>query len=424
MTPSMILVLVSIGFLLFLSAFFSGTETAMTAASRSRLHRWATQGKKRALLAEKLRQDKERVISTLLLANNVVNTLASALAASLLITLYGEETGVILATIVMSALIVVFAESLPKTYALRNPNQLSLFVAPILKTMVTVLSPFARLAHSIVIVMLHPFTPKSSAPQAEKDEEELLGAIDLHAQNQQTIDESDMLKNILDLDDVPVEDIMVHRQDVFTLDESLDIHTLIDKAVQCPHMRIPITKGRSDNIIGILHVKNILKNDYRNKSDKKKLLAGLSPPWFIPESTSLLHQLRAFQLKKEHMAMVVDEYGTLQGIVTLEDILEEIVGDIRDEFDHPSPGISKKKDGSIIVEGHITIRDINRTFNWQMPDEHAATIAGLMMDETRTVPKRNQRFRFHGFEFTVLASTPKKIIRVQVKPLEEPVTLS
>ncbi|MBC6444049.1 MAG: DUF21 domain-containing protein [Alphaproteobacteria bacterium GM202ARS2] len=413
-------VIIAIVVLLLISGFLSGTETAMTGASRSRLHRWAKQGKKRAQLVEKLRQDRERVISTLLLANNVVNTLASALAASLFITLYGEETGVFLATVVMSALIVVFAETLPKTYALRNPNQLALFVAPVLNTMVILLSPFARLAYVMVLVMLYPFTPKSTTQQTEKDEEELLGAIDLHAQSQETIDESDMLKNILDLDDVPVEDIMVHRQDVFTLDENLDIRTLIDKAVQCPHMRIPITKGRSDNIIGILHVKNILKNDYRARKDKAQLLKDLSPPWFIPESTSLLHQLRAFQVKKEHMAMVVDEYGTLRGIVTLEDVLEEIVGDIRDEFDHPSPGISKRKDGSIVVEGHIAIRDINRALSWQLPDEHAATIAGLIMNETRTVPKRHQRFRFYGFEFTVLVATPKKVIKLHMKPLETP----
>ena len=415
MNESLIFVGITIACLLCLSGFFSGTETAITAASKSRLHRWASQGRKRAQMVEKLRKNKERLISALLIANNVVNTLASALAASLLITLYGEEKGVFLATVIMSALIVVFAESLPKTYALRNPNRLSLQVAPILQWLVFLLSPLARFAHTIVIIILYPFTPKKAQTTKEKDEEELLGAIDLHAENDESMQESAMLKNILDLDDVTVSDIMVHRQNMFTIDESLDIKSLSTKAVQCPYMRIPITKGRTENIIGILHVKNLFKNDYSGSNGKDQLLSELSTPWFIPETTSLLAQLRAFQIKNEHMAIVVDEYGTLMGMVTLEDILEEIVGDIRDEFDVASPGIMVRKDGSAVIEGHVAIRDINKALKWTIPDDDAATIAGFMMNETRVVPKPNQRFRFHGYEFVIKAATPRRILKMLIK---------
>ncbi|MBC6497204.1 MAG: DUF21 domain-containing protein [Alphaproteobacteria bacterium GM7ARS4] len=419
-TTSTLIIATTIITLLACSAFFSGTETAITATSKLRIHRWVKQGRKRARLVEKLQQDKERLISTLLLANNVVNTLASALAASLFITLYGEETGVILATIVMSALIVIFAETMPKTFALRKPSHISMAVAPFLRILIFVLYPFSRLAHAIVTILLYPWRDKLAPSQKTKDEEELLGAIDLHGDTTKNHDERLMLRSVLDLDDVSVGDIMVHRQDMFALDIGQPIDSLIERAITSPYMRIPITKGRADNIIGILYVKHLLKKE-NQPHNEKDLVRILHKPWFIPESTSLLYQLRAFQLKNEHSAMVIDEYGTLMGIVTLEDILEEIVGDIRDESDTKTTQISQKqKDGSIIVEGHSTVRDINRFMGWDLPDDEAATIGGLITYEARAIPQAQRRMRFYGFEFTILAATKRRIGTVRIKPIPAP----
>ncbi|MHB1060153.1 MAG: HlyC/CorC family transporter [Rhodanobacter sp.] len=406
-------------FLLALSAFFSGSETALTAASRSRMHALESQDNARAGVVNRLRVHMERVIGAILISNNLVNILASALATSVLIGLFGES-GVIYATIAMTVLIVLFGEVLPKTYAINNPDRTALAVAPIMRVLVVVLSPLTRVIQIIVRGALRCFGVRVTADLGtDWTEEELRGAIDLHAGSAEEVREAGaMLHSILDLDDVSVEDIMVHRRNVTMIDADQPAAQIVDEVLASPYTRLPLWREEPDNIVGVLHVKALLRAVQANLGDVDKLdIVGLaSPAWFIPESTTLLAQLRAFRARREHFALVVDEYGALMGIVTLEDILEEIVGDISDEHDVQVAGVEPQPDGSFVVAGVVTLRDLNREFGWRLPDEEASTIAGLVLHEARQIPERGQVFVFHGMRFEILERQRNQIVRLLVTP--------
>jgi Mg2+/Co2+ transporter CorB len=227
-----------------------------------------------------------------------------------------------------------------------------------------------------------------------------------------------MLHSILDLDDVPVSDIMVHRRNMTMLDADLPVEEIVTEALNSPHTRIPIFRGEPDNIVGVLHAKDLLRALHGNQWKLAGLdIVGLaSKPWFIPDSTNLLSQLEAFRARHEHFAIVVDEYGALMGIVTLEDILEEIVGDISDEHDVKVSGVAPQADGSFVVDGTVTIRDLNRELDWQLPDEHASTIAGLVLYESRRIPMVGQVFVFFGFRFEILERHRNQITKLKITP--------
>jgi magnesium and cobalt exporter, CNNM family len=405
-------------FLLLLSALFSLSETALTASSRLRIHQLAKEGSRRAKLVRRLMQHKERLIGTILLANNLVNILASALATSLLIQMFGSR-GVAYATIIMTALILFFSEVMPKTYAINNADRTAIAVAPVIRPLVLLLSPITHAVQIVVNAVLRLFGVDTKADIGVTSPEELRGAIDLHAGPGETIrHERAMLRSILELDQVEVGEIMIHRKDVFTLDADLPVATLIDQVLASPFTRIPLWSGEADNIVGILHSKTIIKAIYENPGnveaiDVRQLAAK---PWFIPESTTLIDQLQAFRRRREHFALVVDEYGTFMGIVTLEDILEEIVGDISDEYDQTISGVFPQPDGSVIVSGSITIRDLNRHFDWPLPDEEASTIAGLVLHEARRIPEVGQVFNFYGFRFEVLRRRRNQVTSIRITP--------
>ncbi len=393
----LLLTLFGIFVLLVLSAFFSGSETSLTAASRARMHSLEQAGDPRAKLVNKLLDQKDRLIGAILLGNNLVNILASALATSLLIGIFGEA-GVIYATIAMTLLVLIFAEVLPKTYAIHNADALSLTVAPIVRVFVIILGPITRAIQLIVRAIFRIFGielhPKLSASATE---EELRGVIDLHAgegEGEEERHEREMLRSILDLADVWVEEIMVHRKDVVALSVDQPPERILEEVLSSSYTRLPLWKDEPDNIIGLLHAKALLRAVQSNPGNLAKLDIEdiAADPWFIPETTDLLSQLQAFRSRHEHFAIVVDEYGEFLGIVTLEDILEEIVGDIADEHDVEIEGIHVSGDGSIIVDGRVTIRDLNRRFEWRLPDDEASTIAGLVLEEARTIPKEGQIF--------------------------------
>lgn len=407
--------------LLALSAFFSGSETALTAASRSRLHALETEeGSARAAMVNRLRAQMERVIGTILIGNNLVNILASALATSVLIGLFGE-TGVVYATLAMTALVVMFGEVLPKTYAINNADRAALAVAPLMRLLVALFSPVTRVVQAITrgllrLLGMHVTTNLGT----DWTEQELRGAIDLHAGSAEEVREAGaMLRSILDLDDVAVEDIMVHRRNVVTIDVDQPAAKIVEEVLASPYTRIPLWRGEPDNIIGVLHAKALLRAVQAHSGEVEKLdIAALaSPAWFIPETTSLLAQLRAFRARREHFALVVDEYGVLMGIVTLEDILEEIVGDISDEHDIQVAGVEIEPQGSYKVSGTVTIRDLNREFGWRLPDEEASTIAGLVLHEARQIPERGQVFVFHGFRFEILERQRHQITKLRITPI-------
>lgn len=418
MDPSLAATLGAIALLLLLSAFFSGSETALTAASRPLFHQLGRSGNERAMLVNRLRGDRGRLLGSILIGNNLVNILASVLATGLLIDISGEA-GLVYATVIMTVLIVIFSEVLPKTYAIIHADRMALAVAPVVRAIVALFSPFSRAVAVLVGLIFRAFGIGTSPQGATMAELELRGAIDLHrGTDSEAQHEGVMLHSILDLGEVEVDEVMTHRSDVGSVNADLPAEEIIRQAVTSPYTRIPLWRDKPENIIGVLHAKVLLKAVEEHAGDSRDLdVAGLAAkPWFIPESTSLLAQLHAFRRRKEHFAMVVDEYGDLMGIVTLEDILEEIVGDIADEHDIPRRGIRLQSNGIVMVDGDVTIRDLNRRFDWQLPDEAAATVAGLVLHESRLIPEPGQVFTFYGFRFEILGRSGNRLTALAITP--------
>lgn len=414
----MVVTLAAILLLLLLSAFFSGSETALTAASRPRMHQLERKGAPRAAIVNRLRERKDRTIGAILLGNNLVNVLASALATSLLIGVAGDA-GVAYATAAMTLLILVFGEVLPKTYALQNPDRAALLLAPVFRVLMAALGPLAAGVQIVIRAMLASVGLYSrESEERGRALEELRGAIELHSGQASAAQERAMLRSILDLDDVEVEMVMRHRKDVAALDADLPASRIVDEALSSPYTRIPLWRGQPDNVVAVLHAKELARAVRAHEGDLDALEIDkvASDPWFVPESTTLLHQLQAFRRRHEHFALVVDEYGSLMGIITLEDVIEEIVGEITDEHDVVLDGVLPQRDGSCLVDGGVTVRDLNRRFEWSLPDQEAATIAGLVIAEAKIIPEIGQIFVFHGFRFEILRRQSNRLTRIRISP--------
>lgn len=404
MASSLWLLALIIILLILASAFFSSAETALTAASDARMRQLASKGNDRARIVEALRADREGLIGSILIGNNAVNVLGSALATSIAISLFGEG-GLVWATIAMTVLLVVFAEVMPKTYAFTYADQYALKIAPALQLVVRLLSPLSLGLRLLASQMIRP-----RLDDDHDREEELRGLIELQGINGNADDRERkaMLSSILDLNELSVDQIMTHRGTVSMVNADDNIEDILRFVLGSPHTRHPVFSGKPDNIIGVLHVKDLLRALRETGTGSKKanlpqLVQNIaSDAYFIPETTLLFDQLQAFRTRREHFAVVVDEYGDFRGIVTLEDILEEIVGDIDDEHDIGLAGLSAQADGSWLVDGNVTIRDLNRTLGWHLPDEDASTLAGLVLFESRTIPSPGQEFRFHDIRFRIV----------------------
>ena len=413
--------LVAIFALIVLSAFFSASETALTAASRARMHHLASRGNRRAKTVEWLLDRRDELIGALLLGNNFANITASALATGVLIGLFGDS-GVAWATGIMTVLLLVFAEVMPKTFAINNADRVSLFVAPLVRAVLLVLSPVVRTVKWIVETTFRIFGANISGDN-EQDEvsaaEELRSSIDLHVKDGAMVrSERDMLGSILDLAEYTVGDIMIHRQTMQTIDIGQTPAAIVEQVLASSHTRLPVWRDNPDNIVGVLHARDLLREISRCGLDAGKvdIAKTCSEPWFVPETTTLRAQLAAFRQRRAHFALVVDEYGVLQGLVTLEDIIEEIVGDIRDEHDKLATGIRPQADGSWLVDGGVTIRDLNRALDWALPDEDFATVAGLVIHEARTIPDVGQSFIFHDRKFDVVRRQGNRLAQLRVGP--------
>ncbi len=420
MDLELLLWLAGIVLLLFLSALFSGSETALTAASRAQMLHLAKKGNRRAELVLRLMEGRERLIGAILLGNNLVNILASALATSLLITVFGDA-GVAYATAVMTAAVLIFAEVMPKTYAIHNANRSALRVAPLIRLVVALFGPLVRVVQAIVRLLLRLVGVRIGAGgHLLSPSEELMGAVDLHiSEGRMEKTDRDMLGGILDLPDVQVDEIMVHRTAITMIDADQPVQAIVDEVLASPFTRIPLWRDDPENIIGVLHAKDLLaalhqRGDAIGAADVVRLAR---PPWFVPDTTPLIGQLNAFRERRAHFALVVDEYGALQGLVTLEDILEEIVGDIVDEHDDIAQGaIRRDPSGGYVVEGTVTVRDLNRHADWELPDEEAATVAGLVIHEARRIPDVGDSFEIAGCDFDVLARERNQVTRLRVRP--------
>ena len=416
--------------LIILSAFFSGSETALTTSSRARLHELEKRGEKRASTVLGLKEQPERLIGGILLGNNLVNILASSLATSAFLQLFGDA-GVVWATLVMTALVLVFGEVLPKTYAIVYPERFSLFVGSAISLLVKVFGPVVIGVEMIVKNVLSlAGVDLSNTGNILSPQEEIRGAINLHHKDGTVVkNDRDMLGGVLDLSELDLSDLMVHRTKMFSVDVATPPDEIISELLKSGFTRAPVWKDNPDNIVGVLHAKDLLAALQAQKGDASKLniMSVCSAPWFVPDTTTVNDQLSAFLRRKAHFALVVDEYGEVMGIVTLEDILEEIVGDIADEHDVIDADVAREESGSMIVNGAVQIRDLNRKNDWQLPDEEANTIAGLVIHEASMIPEKGQAFTFHGFRFEVVGRKRNHITRITITPLKKaasPTTLS
>ncbi|GAB5376622.1 MAG: HlyC/CorC family transporter [Acuticoccus sp.] len=402
--------------LIVLSAFFSGSETALTAASRARLHQLEKQGNHNAVIAARLMMTRERLIGSLLVGNNLVNILASALATSALMRLFGEAA-VVYATIIMTAMVLIFAEVLPKTLAILRPEGFALTVAPLVRIVVMVFAPVTSTVNTIVQLILGLFGVRADAEAVQSAREEIRGTVDLqHAEGGLHKAERDRLGALLDLAEIDVSDVMVHRTRIRLLNADDPPATIVEEALASPYTRMPLYRGETDNIVGVLHAKDLLRAVQAARGDVNRLDVTdiAKPPWFIPDTTSLHDQLNAFLKRRTHFALVVDEYGEVMGLVTLEDILEEIVGEIEDEYDVGVEGVTPQTDGSVLVDGSVTIRDLNRALDWTLPDDEATTAAGLVIHEAQMIPDINQAFTFHGVRFEVAERERNRVTRLRL----------
>jgi len=417
---TIILSLVAIFLLIVLSAFFNASETSLTAASRARMHALEEDGNSAAGVVNSVLSRPEEMIGTVLLGNTLVDVLAAALASNLAVAIYGQ-VGVAYATAAITILIVIFAAVLPKTYALAYADRVALVLAPPMRGLIYLLTPFTKTIEIIVRNILK-LTPGKADDAANilAAHEEIRGTIDLQAK-EGTVAKGDaeMLGGVLDLGDLQVADIMVHRTKMETVNADDPPAKILDQLMKSQYTRVPIWKEEPENIVGVLHTKDLLLALSRTgwTPDDLDIMKSASTPWFVPDTTSVKDQLNQFLKNKMQMALVIDEYGEVQGLITLEDILEEIVGQITDEHDNPDSHIRMQSDGTVNVDGTVAIRDLNRHLDWDLPDDEATTIAGLVIHEAQTIPEPGQVFTFHGYRFEILRKSRNKITAIRIMPL-------
>jgi Mg2+/Co2+ transporter CorB len=410
--------------LLVFSGFFSSSETALTAASRVRMHAAEKEGDRRASIVQRLMNMRERLLGGILLGNNLVNILASVLTTTLFTNVFGNSaTALAMATAVMTALILIFAEVLPKTYAISQPDKLALIVSRPINLIVKILGPIVSVVQVIVNGVLRIFGVDTNA-SAWTAADEIKGAVDLHLQEGGVAKRArDQIYGVLEIGELSIEEVMTHRRNIAMVDADAAPAQILKDAIASGHSRIPVFSEDPDNVLGVLHMKDLLKAVTKSNAsveglDVRKIARD---PWFVPETTSAVKQLRAFQQKREHFALVVDEYGSLMGVITLEDILEEIVGDIQDEYDEELEGVERVKAGGAVVRGDVAIRDLNRAMDWKLPDDEGpVTIAGLVIHESQTIPNQGQVFAYHGYRFEILAKQRNQLQSLKVQKTFEP----
>ncbi len=409
--------------LLALSALFSAAETALTGASRGRMHQLERDGDRPAGRVNQLLADRETMIGAVLLGNNLINILASALATEVITGQIKGAWGVAAATGVMTVLVLVFAEVLPKTLAILRSDDVARFLSGPALLIVRVFGPIIFTIQFVVRKTLGIFGVRLNM---EMDvlaaHEEIRGAVEYHHSGGLVeTDDRWMLGGVLDLAEMDVSEVMVHRKAIATINADLSPRDILTGALASGHSRVPLYRGDPENIVGVLHNKDFLQAiaDADGKIEAVEMGVIIREPWFVPETTSLKDQLGAFLKRRAHFALVVDEYGALQGLLTLEDILEEIVGEIEDEHDVAVPGVRAAADGSVTVDGSVTIRDLNRAMNWDLPDDEAVTVAGLLIHEARRIPEAGQTFNFHRHRFSVLERKVNRVTKLQIWPATE-----
>lgn len=410
-------------FLLICSALFSGSETALTTANRGKLHKRAEKGDLAARRALRLTDDKERLIGAILLGNNLVNIMAASLATMLFTVVLGES-GVAVATVLMTALVLIFSEVLPKTYAITNSETVAQRVSGFMSLIVMVGAPVVTVVQLLVRGMLRIVGVRAADAHPFAAHEEIAGAIALH-HFEGAVDtaDRDRLLGALDLSQRSVDEVMTNRRDVETLDIDLAPPEIITAVLTSEFTRIPLWRGSPDNIVGILHSKDLARA--MNAAVTQGGVDALGTlditsitmkPYFVPDVTDLDDQLHAFMANKTHLAIVIDEYGAMRGLVTLEDILEEIVGEITDEHDVPGgSALETGADGTVIVQGTVSIRKVNREMAWDLPEEDAVTMAGLVIDQARRIPDQGEVCSINGYTIEILERDHTRLTKLRCR---------
>ena len=415
--------LCGIALLMAASAFFAGSETALTAVSPGKMHQLEMDGSKAAGCVGRLLRDRERLIGALLLGNTFVNILASSLATAIFEARLGPRT-VVVVTILMTLLILVFAEVLPKTLAIARTDRFALNVANAVRYVVAALGPIVAGVQKLVWTMLQllGISGENLGIVADEVHDEIRGTVFLrHQQGSVERESRDMITGVLDLRELHVGDVMTHRKKMMTVSADQPSEDIVRALMASHHTRVPVWRDQPENIVGVLHTKDIVRAVLGNREAFKGLdfQTLIASPWFVPETMSLEELLDAFRERRSHFALVVDEYGVILGLVTREDILDEVFGTIPDEdAARTQAGIRVQPDGSYYIEGTTPIRDINRAMDWNLPDEEATTLAGLVIHEARTIPDVGQRFAFYGFKFEIARRQRNQITMLKVIPPE------
>lgn len=403
--------------LLIFSALLSCFETSITAVSRAKIHRLASEGNKRAKRLERLLKEREKVVSVMLIGNNIVNIVASAVTTKVLLEMFGE-IGLVYATILLTILVIVFGEILPKTYAIKSSEKIVLFFAGAIEFLFRIFSPIVFVVQKFSDL----FFKKTDKKTQEAELEEIRDAVDLKAKEGSIFKyDKDLLDGVLDLSDTEISEIMVHRKDIESININLPIAEIVKRATAGNYTRMPLWSGDKENIVAILNVRKLLKalHFYQGDLEKFELTPATSEPWFTPSSNSLRSQLFAFRKRKKRFALVVDEYGSLAGLVTLEDILEEIVGEIKEQDEESEMNIIKTKSGYKIA-GKTLIRDINKKLEWAVEEgDDAYNLAAFIINNLGRIPDEKESFVISGFYFQILKKRGHDLILVKVKEIKK-----
>ncbi len=406
--------------LLFLSAGLSLSETAVTGVSAGRMTHLRQSGNRSAARVLALIERRTDVIPALLIGNNLTNIFASALMTGFMVTLSGD-VGVVYATLIMTTLIVLFGEIMPKGYALSDPDKAALRFWPLIAVVTRIFYPVAFVADRFSRFLVRAFGFSASGVGLVSGLEELRGTVTMLRRTGFVMkDAHDMLGGLLNLDEMEVSDVMVHRTKLFSVNVDAPASEILAEILASPFTRVPVWSGRPENIVGLIHGKDLLREMVKLGGDPKTLdiRSIVSEPWFVPSTTKVPKQLRAFRRRQAHFCFVVDEYGEFMGIVTLEDVLEEIVGDISDEHDESTLAVRFDGEGAAHVDGQMPIRDLNRYMDWNISDDEATTLAGFLIHRARCIPSVGQAFTFDGYRIEVTDKTRHKITALKIRRSE------
>ena len=427
--------------LLIANAFFVAAEFALVKSRGFRINAMAEQKRFAARLLQQMMGNVEAYLAccqlSITMASLGLGWVGEPTVAALLSPVlagFGMSdaslhfTSFIVGFLVFSSLHIVVGEQVPKTLAIREPVPVSQWIAYPLYVTYLVFYPLNWLLNAASRSILRMLGVKEGSEQEILTDTEIEGLVEVSAEyGKMEEGEAEYIQNVFRFGDLEVSDVMVHRTEMVTVDAADPPEEIVNAVLKAEYTRIPLWRDKPENIIGILHAKDLLRaiNTAGGDLTKVDVMALALPPWFVPDIRPLSEQLKAFRRRKTHFALVVDEYGEVKGLVTLEDVIEEIVGDISDEHDIPVPGVRPQPDGSVNVDGAVPIRDLNRAMDWNLPDADATTVAGLVIHEARSIPDVGQSFTFHGFRFSVMRKERNRITALRITPLgRKPVALA